>query len=223
MHLDRARSHALLKLVSGFAVIVLGVLVALAGDRWNQSRQDGQLETDYLAGVIADLVVDSGMIELEIEQTRLREEASRRVLQVFEGDAPDSELTSIGWFDLAGPSAQPLSASWTFQELQSTGNVRLISDRRLRRVLFEYYGVVAFQRERMTYIQSLGRDGVSELMWAEGGPYSGATVADLAGQPGAAAELERLVSYHTFRRELLATWGEAAGQALAVARSVAER
>lgn len=217
--MEKNRPGGLTKAVSGFAVIVLGVLVALAGDRWNQDRQERHLEADYLAGLIGDLLSDSVRMEDEIALTLMGEEGARQALRALQGGAPESDLDSVTWMDLLGPSAQPRAASWTFDELRTAGNVRLISAHQLRRTLFEYYGVAEFQRERMTYIQSLGRDAVSGLMWSGGGPFSDASVRDLTHAAEGEAMLERLVSYHVGRRLPLEAWLEYATQALIATRS----
>lgn len=39
----------MLKLSTEFVVIVVGVLVALAADRWNQGRMDTAAEAEYIA------------------------------------------------------------------------------------------------------------------------------------------------------------------------------
>ena len=48
--------------IAEFMVIVIGVLVALAVDRWNADQEDRRLEQTYLASLAADLEQASDFI-----------------------------------------------------------------------------------------------------------------------------------------------------------------
>ena len=47
------------RLTAEFIVIVLGVLVALASDRWRETVQNVELKENYISGLIADIQEDS--------------------------------------------------------------------------------------------------------------------------------------------------------------------
>ena len=225
--LRKTEAGAVSKAVTGLAVIVVGVLVALAADRWNQDRQERGLEEDYLIALVADLSSDSLLLDSEIAATRVGETLAKRGLEAVASgkalsDAIAAEGTLLG---LLGPSAQPLASSWMFQELQGTGNMRLLSDRELRRALYEYYSLVDFQRQRMGYIQARGRDVFSEMMWARA--TGGSTMTESLGDGPVEAELvdalERLRLYHPLRRTFLEQWAGSVNVVLALARGAADR
>ena len=64
------RTATLRKALLEFAVIVLGVLVALGVDQWNGSRQDRARETDYLGRLAADLRLDTAALNMERDNFR---------------------------------------------------------------------------------------------------------------------------------------------------------
>ncbi|MGI9628968.1 MAG: hypothetical protein ACR2QM_19210, partial [Longimicrobiales bacterium] len=57
--LSPPRTGMLGRLVGELLVIVVGVMLALAVDRWNQARVDGALATEYHTRLLAELVADS--------------------------------------------------------------------------------------------------------------------------------------------------------------------
>lgn len=127
-----------------FAIIVVGVLVALAADRWNQDRQDRLTEAQYIGALIDDLEADTAAIARALDLVTNFVAHGRRVVQVLEGadwaGTPD-DLARAVEYSLYLPFPDGFARA-TFQDLQSTGNLGLIRSDSLRKTLTRYYGAV---------------------------------------------------------------------------------
>jgi hypothetical protein len=123
-------------------IIVVGVLIALGVDSWNDNRVDRILETQYLERLNEDL-------RWNVERTRELVEAHSRKLSVLEDLAettsqsrliesdPISVIAALGsGVDLGWVS--PSFRVGTFEELRSTGNLGLIRNVELRAALGDY-------------------------------------------------------------------------------------
>lgn len=152
--------------VLGELVIVLvGVLLALAADRWNQARLDRAAELEYLVALFGDLATDTASQSLEIERAAGREASARLVLAVVLGEQP---ITDPSEFILsvvdAGIYGEPVLARDTFDDLVQTGRLGLIRDVSLRTQLADYYRFV----ERRSQSYELQR----ERVWGDYMPLS---------------------------------------------------
>jgi len=152
--------------VLGELVIVLvGVLLALAADRWNQARLDRAAESDYLVALLGDLASDTASQTAEIERALGREASARIVLGVVFHEQPvvDASEFILSVVD-AGIYGEPVLSRETFDDLTQTGRLGLIRDAPLRRQLADYYRFV----ERRSQSYGLQRDRV----WGEYMPLS---------------------------------------------------
>lgn len=125
-----------------FAVIVLGVLVALGADAWNDRRLDRLDELEYLSRIHGDLTQDTLQYDFVLAWMDRKLEALDSVAKwIRDTDAaPDSaELArrlaaaaNFGW------NVGPLGTTATFEDLRSTGKLGLISNADLRTQLIRY-------------------------------------------------------------------------------------
>jgi len=128
--------------VAEILIIVVGVLIALGVDNWNDNRIDRNLEAEYLARLTEDLQYNiqrsTGMTETLDRKVELLKQVGEITVHEFQSD-PDSAVYALrfgaqfGW-------ALPEFRTGTVEELQSTGNLGLIRDVRLRAAL-NYYDV----------------------------------------------------------------------------------
>jgi len=126
-----------------FVIIVIGVLVALGVDRWNSTGEERALEREYLERLYRDVQADTaslGSILAGLEQKQesllflaeLTAIAQRSVSDTAEFLAALSRSTSYGWI------IRPLRTV-TFEDLTTTGNLRLIRSAAVRAAAIEYY------------------------------------------------------------------------------------
>lgn len=132
-------------LLSETLVVVLGVLIALGlSDYWTY-RQERVLEVEYLRRIQADVSADIDYVDVFIRDLWVRKlRALDAVAPIVRGIEPVPEetelfLRNVALAGLGGASSTRWVTSTTFDDLKSTGNLRLIRDANLRRTIAVYY------------------------------------------------------------------------------------
>ena len=122
-----------------FVVIVVGVLFALWVDQQVAAQADRRAGADYVAALIRD--VESDLIELDtIEAWSSRSEV--RIVELLRFVREETEPSSGTVLEALEMSVwqRPFSiATYTIDELRSTGSLRMIQDAELRRGIARYY------------------------------------------------------------------------------------
>ena len=131
-------------LIGEVFVVIIGVLAALAIDQAWSDRLDRQLELEYLKTIRGAVQADINYAA-DIRQTSLQRkmDAIDAVGPVVRGFAPipdDIELflTNIGMAASGGIAPSFSVSQGAFEELQSTGKIRLITDPSIRSAIIRY-------------------------------------------------------------------------------------
>ena len=126
------------KVVGEFVLIVIGVFVALTIDTMMSERHDGELRAEHLIRTPADITTDKQAFEYRIEFFTAVQQFSQEFLDWMHSDSPMDQSVLLAAFYAAEiwPYFPGMS---TYQDLQNTGNFRLIDNIDLRTSLFQYY------------------------------------------------------------------------------------
>lgn len=126
------------RLVGEFFLIVIGVLVALAVETALENRKDNQLRDEYIVRIKNDVSADKEAIENRIIFFSDAQRFSNDALAWSQSDAPVNEQLLLASFYAAEvwPFLPNLS---TYDDLLSTGNIRMLDDIDLRMNLSAYY------------------------------------------------------------------------------------
>lgn len=141
-------------------IVVLGVFIGLQVNNWNEARQE-RIETySLLDRLERDFEQQLGLTERGLaQQVQLIQATGRLITGIRAGQLDQPTLAGdVAVVDslsmMPGPSA-------AFQELVSTGRMRLIGDAALRDELYSYDGYVSFARAQFAQfgdpIQALSR------------------------------------------------------------------
>ena len=122
------------------ALIVIGILIALQIGDWNQARADAELEQRYIEQLILNIETDINRFEFQIEINDVRLHAVEILVKASKDpesvrDYPAMFLVAVS--QMIAPAEEPLSSD-TFDELRSTGHLKLL-DEQLKKKLFGYY------------------------------------------------------------------------------------
>ena len=147
------------RLAGELVVVVLGVMIAIAGDRWNQSRLDRAAAAEYSARLVDELVADSLRLEAYAQSAEERQSECVELYDVVRSTRPDSTARSLYFLATAAPP--PARGGVTFAELQSTGGLRLLPEGVVQ-LLFDYYGYVDGTLERLENVRRLDRAAIVE-------------------------------------------------------------
>ena len=127
-------------LLGEFVVIVLGVLIALWVDQLREARVNAELEVEYLQSLVTDL--DADLVQFDSTEAWMRrsEAAAATVLALYEGSPPTDDVADlVAAVETAGWQYFPSITRNTIDDLNSTGNLRLIRDPAVRRAIADYY------------------------------------------------------------------------------------
>jgi len=131
-------------LISEFLIIVLGVLVALAVDSWNESRKNDDIRAHLIASLLNDLGEDANDYREFSEDSQLRASSAQLILRFAAGEAVDSageDLAPGEALYLLGRTSRLETVESTFQEMTARGTGTSISDSELRIEISHYYGL----------------------------------------------------------------------------------
>lgn len=131
-------------LFSEFIIIVLGVLVALAVDNWNESRRNDDIRSHLIASLLNDLSEDANDYSQFAGNSELRAKAAQLILSHAAGEAVDfaaADLTPGEALFLLGRTSRLETVESTFQEMTARGTGTSITDSELRIEISHYYGL----------------------------------------------------------------------------------
>ena len=126
-------------------VVVLGVLIALSLDDYWTDRQERELELQYVDRIIADVRADIDYVDNTIRDLWIQKlQILDAIAPIVRGNEPipgdlESFLRNVALGGIGGASSTRWVTSTTFDDLRSTGNLRLIRDAELRRKIARYY------------------------------------------------------------------------------------
>ena len=164
-----------IRAVSEFLVIVVGVLVALGVDSWASERADRTAEVEYLEQLATELRLDSALFAGFLMPNVIEARAAlTRVRMVAAAATPIAEDTAAILSDVRSglsPLAR-LGRSTTFQELLSTGSLRLIESSPVRSAILRYYETKTLSESRISYRTSNYADIVRGYLPNTLGPES---------------------------------------------------
>ena len=131
------------RLGAEFAVVVVGVLVALAVDAARDARDDRARETAYVRQLQADLLATAeGLTEAISVDQRAREGADRAIEAINSRRLPPSD-SLVAWTAAAtNSSASFYPTMGTVTALVESGELRLIRDEALRQQVLHYHSSV---------------------------------------------------------------------------------
>ena len=131
-------------------IIVTGVLIALSADSWWTERDERNQELEILQAVDTELEVTLGMMERHMTRMGNSQNALRFLSEGSAGAAADlddaglADMLAVGLWDVSRLNVQMS----TYDEIKSSGRLRLITDEEIRRLLARFDSRLNFERAR---------------------------------------------------------------------------
>lgn len=122
-------------------LVVIGILIALQVNNWNEVRKNRNQERNFLVRLQADLNTDVENISSSIRANKIRMQRAEFLLATI--DEPqlveDSATYFIQSIEYAGYTNNPVISDNTFEEIKSSGKLSFIRNENLRSTIQEYY------------------------------------------------------------------------------------
>ena len=125
-------------------VIVASILLAFGIDAWWNGHQDRQAEEVYIGRIAADLTETRDQIIRASERYEMVLEHGGAILPVLTGEheLPGDIVGFLASVLQASRITEPVVARSAYDDLISTGNLRVIRDATLRTALSQFYATV---------------------------------------------------------------------------------
>ena len=129
-------------------LVVIGILIALSINNWNDNRKNSQKEYQYLQGLKKDL--ESNLLELDrvISKTAYTYQASDSILKHKRGEIDSFKLHRFFSCVLGGIGYTVyIVQEGTIQDIIGSGNLDLIKNDSIRRAIGSWQANLNFMRE----------------------------------------------------------------------------
>jgi len=119
--------------IGEIVLVVIGILIALSINNWNEREKNEQKETDHLANLLQELKVDKlklNTIQENFETALL----SRDIfVSIFDGNGDTTDSLGIHYRNMVSFVNDFVPTTTTIDELNNSGSLNLISNKELRR------------------------------------------------------------------------------------------
>ena len=129
--------------IGEIVLVVIGILIALQLNTWNEHRKLLLLETEYLIDLKKELEGNKDVAEANLAYQKYLISNTELILKSCQKDTilENAEFLAVaiehvGWTYSIGHTSD------VWSELNSTGNLRIISDKSLRTSLTEFYSMM---------------------------------------------------------------------------------
>lgn len=137
------RNHDWFAVTVEVLVVIVGLLLAFQLDRWWEQRGERVQEAEFVARLAADVASDTEFIGQAIELATMRKGMAELLMDVAEDPsaATRDPVRFVAAVHQAAYTFAPILSAYTFEEMRSTGNLRLLQDPEVKKTLYSYYGL----------------------------------------------------------------------------------
>ena len=127
--------------IGEIVLVVIGILIALQINNWNEDRKDSIQEKKYLLRLVEELDIDLDNISSAINALKNRKQRAKFLMKTIENPqlVEDSANYFVKSIEYAGYTSFPVISDNTFEEVKSSGKLSLITNESIRGALQQYY------------------------------------------------------------------------------------
>jgi hypothetical protein len=205
-----------------FAVIVAGVLCALAAQAWWEGREQREREATYLRQLLADTRVNGARVAEAVAVDSLAALSAARAADALTSTGPPPPPDSlVRWISMAGVGSDLQTVAGSYRAVVGSGELRLIRSDSLRAALAAYASFLENETERQRQFRMLVSEAAGDMaaampfmrrVFLDGPTAEGVDVAALRADPRVArvvftvqvGSANRLSGLRSLRRETAA-------------------
>lgn len=118
-------------------LVVIGILIALQINNWNENRKNRITEADYYCRILDDFELNEKIIDKNYELTTNRIKLTKALIKDL-NTIPNDRSEILNKFIAALRHDASLPSNITFEDLTSSGQLKLLSDIKLKNRLIEH-------------------------------------------------------------------------------------
>lgn len=131
-------SKYLIYAIGEIVLVVIGILIALSINNWNDNRKNIKAELNYYNRILDDLEMDKQLIVQSLEKADKRIETSKELLLELDSGTKSKKYL-LNKFLIAIRGDVFVVRDVTFKDLISSGNIKLLNDIKIKNSLIQYY------------------------------------------------------------------------------------
>jgi hypothetical protein len=120
-------------------LVVIGILIALSINTWNENNKNAKLEKSFLINLHQDVVADSISLSEIINIFTMAVQSKKTFEDIAQGKQVNEDSLGIHFRNQYNTLVEFIPHSTTIDELTSSGGLTLISNPQLRRELVSLY------------------------------------------------------------------------------------
>jgi len=125
--------------IGEIVLVVIGILIALSINNWNNNNQDKKLEKQYISGLINDFKADSIAISAIKINSDEQVRTKNKLVEYFKGQVFSNDSIASFFYKQWSMSVGFNPTTVTIDEMKSTGRLRLIQKTDLRKRIIKTY------------------------------------------------------------------------------------
>jgi len=126
--------------VGEILLVVIGILIALQINNWNEYRKERNLEQEYYFKFLEDLNQDAEHIKGLIEGNEARIKSSNELIHLLQQKNPKRKQVVNKMAEATSKTTFTFKPSMAaFEDLKSSGNLKIIKDLFIKNKLINYY------------------------------------------------------------------------------------
>ncbi|MFN1835250.1 DUF6090 family protein [Balneola sp. MJW-20] len=149
----------LLYALGEIALVMIGILLALQVNNWNQYTNERKIADEYVQLLLTDLKADTLMLQTLMDESLVKHDDAQRLMKLWHEDINEFEDTLSVFMAIQdiGRTNSPSFRNNTYNDMVNTGSIKLIKDRTTVDALMTYYtrDISDWQNE---YIERLWRE-----------------------------------------------------------------
>ncbi|MFK7781484.1 DUF6090 family protein [Psychroserpens sp.] len=118
-------------------LVVIGILIALQINNWNENRKNKITEADYYCRILDDFKLNEKLIDDNYELTTNRIKLTKELIKDL-NNIPNDKSIILNKFTAALRHDVSVPSNITFEDLTSSGQLKLLTDIKLKNRLIEY-------------------------------------------------------------------------------------
>jgi len=118
-------------------LVVIGILIALQINNWNENRKNKITEADYYCRILDDLELNEKLIDENYKLTTNRIKLTKELIKDL-NNIPNDRSIILNKFTAALRHDVSVPSNITFEDLTSSGQLKLLTDIKSKNRLIEY-------------------------------------------------------------------------------------
>jgi hypothetical protein len=129
----------LLYALGEIVLVVIGILIALQINNWNEDKKDRKLERQYLIGLTNDLQIDSVALDILISFSNDQVRRKKKLHRYFDGESFTNDSLAHFFAPQWGMAVGFNPNTTTLDEMKNTGGIALIQEQDIRKNIIQVY------------------------------------------------------------------------------------